>query len=804
MPAVAYCARLLADFGADVLMLEPASGTPERHVSPRINLDTGDSLSTQFLHLNFGKRSAPLANAPIAQLLADTDICISSWSDSEWQAAGLDRTTLGATHPDLVLVDVSWFGRNGPYSNFSATDAVCRALAGLVQLVGRAEGPPITAPDHHAAIIGGLSACIAGLSGLYARLDGDGGRSIEASVHEACIAPSEYNASEPALAFKRAGIGRFPPATPMGVYPAKDGWIGVTTVTPAQWQTLCRILDLHDLASDPTLFLGADRSKRIDELENRFIPKLREKTRQELFALGLKHRLPIVPVPQMSDILSDAALRERGAIAPIDTGERKLLGPCSPFNLLATPPRRGGALPRPATSPAAFAPRTTAWAPPGDAARHKPLPLAGLRVIDLSMGWAGPLATRHLADLGADVIKVESCQYADWWRGFDTRPEALADRRHEKAGRFNMMNRNKRAITLDLTSPEGVQLLRDLVKTADAVVENYSVDVLPKLGLDYTALRAVNPNLVMLSMSAFGSASPWRECRAYGSTLEQGSGLPLLTGEADDPPVMNHMAYGDAIGGLNGAAALLIALLHRKRSGAGQHIDMSQIECMMQMTAPAVLEQSANGAVSTRRGNRHPDYAPQNCFPCTDDDTWVFISVTDDTAWRNLCRVINRPDLADDPVLFHVAGRQQQQARIETAIADWTCQQTPDSVMHALQRAGVAAGAVRNPTTLDADPHLLAREFWQMTDRAVSGPQPMPSLPFRENAAPYPVRWAAATLGQFNDAVLSEVLGIDDAGRDALIRASVIGTSVIPPGTQKNTKKETSHVQQKNLASQPA
>ncbi len=804
MPAAAYCTRLLADFGADVLILEPPDGTAERRAAPRVDIGADIHESTQFAHLNFGKRSAPLEDAPIAQLLADADICISSWPDAAWRNAGIDRATLHSAYPDLVFVDVSWFGRSGPYKDFAATDAVCRALAGLVHLVGPAEGPPLTAPDNHAAIIGGLSACIAGLSGLYARLDGDRGRCFEASVHEACIAPSEYHTTEPTMAFPRAGIGRFPPAFPIGVYPASNGWIGVTTVTPAQWQTFCRVLGLHDLADDKTLLLGVDRSKRNAELEDRFIAKLREKSWQTLFALGLEHRLPIVPVPSMGDILNDASLRERGAIVPIATGQKTLRGIGSPLNLGATPPRRGGIVPRAASSRAAFAKRTQDWSAPGKAAQRRELPLAGVRIIDLSMGWAGPLATRHMADLGADVIKVESCQYADWWRGFDMRPEALAERRYEKAGRFNMMNRNKRAITLDLTSDEGAKLLRNLVKTADAVVENYSVEVLPKLGLDYTALRRVNPSLVMLSMSSFGNTSPWRTCRAYGSTLEQGSGLPLLVGEEDDPPVMSHMAYGDAIGGLNGATALLVALLHRKRTGVGQHIDISQIECMMPLTAPWMLEHAATGRVSPRRGNRHPDYAPQNCFRCAGDDAWVFLSVTDDTAWHDLCRTIERPDLADDPALATAAGRQRHSARIEVAISAWTRTRTPDDAMQTLQQAGIAAGAVRNPTLLDQDPHLLARDFWQTVDRVFSGPQPMPMLPFREHGVPYKVRWTAATLGQFNDNVLSDVLGLDAETRNRLADAQVIGTTLIPPGTSKTTKKETPDAQQKTARPQPA
>ena len=172
-------------------------------------------------------------------------------------------------------------------------------------------------------------------------------------------------------------------------------------------------------------------------------------------------------------------------------------------------------------------------------------PLEGLRIVDLSMGWAGPLATRHLADLGGDIIKVEACQYPDWWRGVDNRPIVIEQVLYEKSAYFNVLNRNKRGVTLDLTTPDGVRLVKDLVRGADAVIENYSIGVLPKLGLDYDSLRKVNPGLVMVSMPAFAADGPWGDCRAYGSTLEQASGLPSISGRPEGPPAMNHIAFGD-------------------------------------------------------------------------------------------------------------------------------------------------------------------------------------------------------------------------------------------------------------------
>ena len=306
-------------------------------------------------------------------------------------------------------------------------------------------------------------------------------------------------------------------------------------------------------------------------------------------------------------------------------------------------------------------------------AATKARPLEGLRIIDLSMGWAGPVCTRNLADLGADVIKIEACGYPDWWRGVDNRVETVTQRLYEKSSRFNIMNRGKRAITLDLTVPDGVALAKALVKDADAVIENYSAEVLRKFGLDYAELAKVNPSLVMVSMAAFGGSGPWRETRAYGSTLEQGSGLPSVGGRADDPPMMNHLAYGDAVGGLNACSAMLVALLHRRETGEGQFIDLSQVQCMLPFTAAWAIEQSAarqsgSGKVAPRAGNRHPSFVPHGVFPSAGSDKWVSIAVTDDAMWPALARLIG----LDDPALATAAGRRAQEDRIEAAIAAWT------------------------------------------------------------------------------------------------------------------------------------
>jgi crotonobetainyl-CoA:carnitine CoA-transferase CaiB-like acyl-CoA transferase len=773
LPAAAYAARLFADFGAEVIKVEPLGGDPNRSFPPLI-----DGGSGWFAYLNYGKKSVTSDKVDLDGLLRGADVLIDS--------AGTDH----GAQSHLVTIDLSWFGRSGPYRDFNASDAVCRALAGFVQLIGPQEGPPLTLPDYQSAIMGGLSAFIPAMASLLGRQS----LRYEVSVHEATIALAEYQAIEAwatGVPQKRWGFNRFTPTYPMGVYRCKQGWIGITIVTPAQWKSFCELLGMPDLGRHPQHVMGPERLAHADELEARFVPRFLDRTAEEWFAAGLELRLPFAIVPDMKQVLEWPVFRDRKAIVPIRMGDRTVEAPGSPFHLTRTPANFGGRVPElgehntnchPERSEGPFLKpqRSFALRAQDDKVRAD-RPLAGLRIVDLSMGWAGPICTRNLADLGADVIKIEACGYPDWWRGVDNRLETVTQRLYEKSSRFNIMNRGKRAITLDLTVPDGVALAKALVKDADAVIENYSAEVLRKFGLDYAELAKVNPSLVMVSMAAFGASGPWRETRAYGSTLEQGSGLPSVGGRADDPPMMNHLAYGDAVGGLNACSAMLVALLHRRDTGEGQFIDLSQVQCMLPFTAAWAIEQSANGKVAPRAGNRHPSFVPHGVFPSAGTDKWVSIAITDDSMWSALARLIG----LDDPALATAAGRRTQEDRIEAAIQAWTATRSPDEAMVSLQKAGVAAGAVRHPMELLDDPHLEARGFWQWIERAYVGRHPQPSPPYREDGCPIAVRTPAATLGQYNEEVLGGLLGLSKAELERLAGDSVIGSEALPPAQRK-------------------
>jgi len=778
-PAAAYCGKLFADFGADVVTVEPPGGDPARRKGLQVDIGGGGSQSAVWAWLNTNKLSViagPHDTARLVEIAAASDVLIDARSGA-WDDDGpTGQAALRALNPQLIILSLSWFGESGPYKDYAGADAVVRALAGLVRNIGPADAP-VVLTEHQSYLPAALTAFSAGLASLIA---GGAGRRFEVSIHDANVLIGEFQSAVTAQAGveeRRWGRNHFFPVFPTGVYATQDGWLGVTAFTADQWRGFCEMMGVPELTQRPGFTNAVERLLVGEELDEIIAARLATRTAREWADEALRRRTPLVVVPDMAELLASPVHRDHGAFGEVRIGEARFVAPALPQRLTTTSPTAVGVAPLAGEHTATWRP---APAPPRPATK-KTLPLEGLRVIDLTMGWAGPVGIRQVADLGAEVIKVEGRGYPDWWRGADYTEEGIAAFGYEKPLYFNFVNRNKTGITLDLTSADGVALLKALVRTADAVVENYGQGVLTGFGLNYDVFRAERPDIVMMAMPAFGAATPWAEVRAYGSTLEHASGLPRLTGGPDDPPTMNHIAYGDPIGGLSACPALLTALLHRQRTGEGQFIDLSQVECLFPLAAPWMIEQSVTGKVAPRLGSRHSSFVPHGCFPCEGDDAWVAVAVTDDDAWRALCQVMARGDLAANPALATAEGRRVVESELEAAIAEWTRGRSPDEAMEALQAAGVAAGAARGLVeTLLYEPHLVARGYWQEVPRPHLDFFHQPSPAFREDGEPYPIRHPAPTLGQSTREVLSRLLGVGEAELDRLEAAGVIGEAPIP------------------------
>ncbi len=499
-------------------------------------------------------------------------------------------------------------------------------------------------------------------------------------------------------------------------------------------------------------------------MEAAFDTRFPLRTAEEWAELGRKHKVPMVIVPNAQGILDHPIFKARESLASFTHGEQTYRVPLTPFRLEATPPvARLDAARESAPSAIPLPPVE------GDSA-----PLAGVRVVDFSMGWSGPLATRMLADFGAEVIKIEAGRYPDWWRSVDWSPEAIARKQYEESRHFSALNRGKKSVSLDLTHETGRTLAKALVEQADVVVENQAAGVMPRLGLGYEHLSEARNDLIMLSMSAFGSGNAWSETRAYGSVLEQGSGLHSFAGRPDWPPTMAHIAYGDPVGGIYGAASLLTALYHQKQTGCGQWINNTQIEAMLPFTTPALLFKQTTGREPVRRGNRHPVMAPHGCFPCAGEDSWLAIAVAGAEDWTRLARVIGRDDWLHDESLRTPEARRAREDEIEAGIAAWTRTQPAVNAAAALQCAGVAAAPVHRTDEVTRDPHLQARRFFYGIDRAHVGQQWQTGLPLLRNGARYPMRGLAPFLGGDSEAVLTTTMGRSAAEFRQLLNAGVV------------------------------
>lgn len=409
-------------------------------------------------------------------------------------------------------------------------------------------------------------------------------------------------------------------------------------------------------------------------------------------------------------------------------------------------------------------------------------PLHGIRVLDLSAYWAGPACARLFADLGAEVIKVESVQRIDGWRGANLSMDSA--RPHEGAPAHNGINLNKRGITLNLRSPAGAALCKELAAISDVLVENFSPRVMAQFGLDYAALHEVNPRLVMVSLSGFGASGPLRDCVSYAATVECMAGVVALTGYAGGPPLLQSASIGDPLGGVNGALAGLMALYRRKRTGLGCWIDLSQVEAVAALLGDQILDYTINGRVPPRRGNASLELAPHGVYPCAGDDQWIAIAVANDAQWQALCGAIARADLAADPRLAGPTGRLARAALLDEAVSAWTRGQQKRAAMDALLAAGVPAGAVQDNTETLLDPQLRARGFWQEVDREWVGRHPHAGMGITAGgAAPLLVR-PAPTLGQHTTEVLGELLGLGSTELAALEAAHVTGTEPLLEGAK--------------------
>jgi len=411
-------------------------------------------------------------------------------------------------------------------------------------------------------------------------------------------------------------------------------------------------------------------------------------------------------------------------------------------------------------------------------------PLEGVRVVDLTHVFAGPTCTRILADLGADVIRFESPTRLDVTRNLIITDNDGLDHPWHRASYFVIRNVNKREMVLDLAKPEGIEIFKKLVATADVVAESFTPRVMAQFGLAYSDLAKIKPGLIMISLSGYGQDGPMRDFGAYGMGLEPASGISSITGYGDGPPIRSGLSFTDPYSGFAGAGAVLTALHYRRRTGKGQYIDLSEQEAAIPVMGAALLEQQMTGRTPARRGDRSQHAAPQGCYRCAGDDRWAVISCADDAEFERLARATGHPEWLDDSRFATALARHEHHDALDEAITSWTMRRGHYDVMHTLQGAGVKAAGVLDGRDALLDPHFKARRQYDIIDQPLLGKRPMP----KHTAARFTrfdtsARLHAPLLGEHNGEILSE-LGYSESEIAALRESKVIAetpTLPVPP-----------------------
>jgi crotonobetainyl-CoA:carnitine CoA-transferase CaiB-like acyl-CoA transferase len=423
----------------------------------------------------------------------------------------------------------------------------------------------------------------------------------------------------------------------------------------------------------------------------------------------------------------------------------------------------------------------------GDHANTVAGPLSGIRVVELTTAWAGPMAGRALAFLGAELIQLESPTRVNSWRlnKEAKNPVNFPDRNpgaqpYDRSFLFNSQNVNKRSLILDLKATGAIEVLRELLAKTDVLICNFRPAMLRRMGLDYDHLKLLKPDIIVAEMPAFGIEGPMADYAALGPTMEMAAGMSSMIGYQGGGPVTTGPSYMDPIGGFNCAAAILTALIHRQATGEGQHIEIPQVEAGMQFIGEEILAAIIHGQDPEPNGNHVRNAAPHDAYAAEGEDSWVAIAVTSDEAFKALCTTIGEPDLVLDPRYATFEERYRNQDLLREPITRWTRTQSKHAAAVRLQAAGVAAAPVQSPKDVAESAHLAHTGFFTELTHPDAGRHPHPGLPFRLSATPGGQRRAAPTFGQDTHAILTTVLGLGPEAIADLERSGAVASAPLP------------------------
>ncbi|MGH1492837.1 MAG: CaiB/BaiF CoA transferase family protein [Acidimicrobiales bacterium] len=793
--------QILADLGAEVILVEPPDGSPSRKLGPFSEGNEGDpEHSLWFWSYNRGKRSITLdvdsdaGRAALLQLAATADVIIESDHPGAMTARGLGYDDLAAGNPGLVYTSISPFGQTGPKADWAATDLTLVGAGMQLTLMGDGDRPPVRIPFDQAFLHASAEAASATMIALYERNRSGLGQHVDVSAQQAVTQATQstslsylYNAPEGTRMSGGAKLGPFEVRLRS---PASDGFVSTTILFGTAIGPFGkRLFDwIHseggcedsDLEIDWIDFvegvqtgrISLDEYKRIQDVAAAFTAT---KTKAELQQVALEKRLLMVPVATVGDVAESDQYRDRDFWREIDVPALgrsvRFPGPFAKFG--ATPLQIDKPAPTIGADNDSVVPErsvATVAAPTPDSDRGENTgALAGLKVLDFMWVMAGPAATRVLADNGAQVIRIESATKVEAARTIQ--PFLNDEGGVENGGLFQNMNAGKMSISLDMSKPEAIDVVHDLVRWADVVCESFSPKAMKGWGLGYEDLKAIKPDLVMTSSCLFGQTGPLASLAGFGTMGASLSGFYTSTGWPDREPAGCFGAYTDYISPRFLSSAILAAVEHRDRTGEGQYIDLSQAEASISFLSPALLDYVVNGRDADRPGNRHPTMAPHGVFPVAGDDRWIAIACQSDDQWRALCSAAGFDEKLAG---YDAAARKANEDELESLVAGWTAGQDGNQLQSRLQEAGVACHISQTSTDLAADPQLEHREHFIAGEHAENGTMYVEGSRFKLSRTPSAITQAGPTIGQHTFDVLLGVLGYDDEKLSELVVAEVL------------------------------
>lgn len=772
------CGRMLADLGAEVLLVEPPGGCAARRRPPLLG---PDSLYFATHHAN--KQSVCIdlqleqGRAQLRELLAQSDIFIETTRPGTLDALGLGARELRRAFPALVILSITDFGQTGPYRDRVGTGAVFMAMSGMLSRSGLPDRPPLLPPAAIAEESAALQAAWAALVAYFAMLDSGEGDHLDYSLFEATaqvldppLGATGSAANGQSAAAMLDGRGRPAPSPMYPIFPCADGHVRICVLAPRQWEGMFGWLGSPAAFADPSYARIGVRKANGVELNEAIARHFRDQRADDLVAEGQRRGVPIAVVRSPGEVLRDSHLGARNAFTEVTVGG--VVGQCPDGSMTLGGERVGLRRPAPAAPAASFA-----WAPrPADVASaakraggaEPRRPLAGVRVLDLGVIVAGAELGRLLADQGADVVKVEHRSFPDGLR------QSL--REGVMSVSFALGQRGKRSLGLDLKSAEGRALFKQLVAQADLVLSNFKPGTMDSLGLSYETLRAINPRIIVADSSAHGNTGPMSRTMGYGPLVRAAVGLTYLWRDPSDPAGFSDgvTIYPDHAAARVLAIGALAALVRRRRTGKGGTASVAQAEVFLNDMATGYLHESLVPGSLAPMGNQSEFAAPHGVFPCQGDDEWCVVCVRSDAEWASLCRTIGRPELIDDPGLATTAARLQQRERAETVLAQWTSKFPPVQVAQLLQESGIPAGAMLRLSEFTTEPQLQVRGFMGSVEQPVLGRLDVELGPTRAERLAEPQLRPAPALGQHTREVIADWLGMSAAEIDALVAAKVL------------------------------